>query len=228
MKGGRTGRPDRFTHNSEAASKEGVTIKKIGPTVVRQGNLLVSTDPGHPSHWPTFRVVGGESPGQRFKKLCRWRSDVDVASEYYKLLCGISVSISREKSWISDCGCFEFAKLYPEVGILFYLCSDDCGASEFYSCRSRVCSDQDKFLLAWLVGSAVSVIYRVAGFHRSSRRWLHHLLVMLSPSGVYPLPLVLWLGYPDRIVDCYTLGVVRCFLLSKLKPNRMKGEIHLF
>jgi hypothetical protein len=31
----------------------------------------------------------------------------------------------------------------------------------------------------------------------------------ISPSGVYLLPLVLWLGYPDRIVDCVYFSSLR-------------------
>lgn len=64
--------------------------------------------------------------------------------------------------------------------------------------------------------------YRVYGaaHHPKSQRWRRHLLVMLSPnSGVFPLPLVFWLGYPDSTVYCYTLGVVRAYLLSKLKAK---------
>ncbi|KAJ8612355.1 hypothetical protein MRB53_036557 [Persea americana] len=41
--------------------------------------------------------------------------------------------------------------------------------------------------------------YRVCGApHRpKSRRWLRHFLCMHAPSGVFPLPVALWLAFPD-------------------------------
>ena len=40
---------------------------------------------------------------------------------------------------------------------------------------------------------------------------------MLSPSGVFPLPLKLWLAFPDFGV--LTPGVARAFILDRVKPG---------
>lgn len=41
--------------------------------------------------------------------------------------------------------------------------------------------------------------YRICGapYRPKSKRWKRHYLCMLSPSGVFPLPLKLWLAFPD-------------------------------
>lgn len=42
---------------------------------------------------------------------------------------------------------------------------------------------------------------------RTSKFWYRHCLVMCSPIGITPLPLVFWLNQPDgNRADCYQLG----------------------
>lgn len=40
---------------------------------------------------------------------------------------------------------------------------------------------------------------------------------MFSPSGIHPLPFLLWLGWPDKgILNCYEIGVARQFILERV------------
>lgn len=56
--------------------------------------------------------------------------------------------------------------------------------------------------------------YRICGapYRPKSKRWKRHYLCMLSPSGVFPLPLKLWLAFPD--LGVLTPGVARAFILG--------------
>lgn len=36
-----------------------------------------------------------------------------------------------------------------------------------------------------------------------ARRWRRHYLVMHAPRSVWPLPILLWLGFPEGILNCY-------------------------
>lgn len=56
--------------------------------------------------------------------------------------------------------------------------------------------------------------FRICGtpFCPKSKR---HYLCMLSPSGVFPLPLKLWLAFPD--LGVLTPGVARAFILYRAK-----------
>ena len=57
--------------------------------------------------------------------------------------------------------------------------------------------------------------------HRpKSRRWLRHFLCMHAPSGVFPLPVALWLAFPDLgILTPEQLGAARAFILDRVKPG---------
>lgn len=59
--------------------------------------------------------------------------------------------------------------------------------------------------------------FRICGtpFCPKSKRWKRHYLCMLSPSGVFPLPLKLWLAFPD--LGVLTPGVARAFILYRAK-----------
>ena len=64
--------------------------------------------------------------------------------------------------------------------------------------------------------------YRVCGApHRpKSRRWLRNFLCMRAPSGVFPLPVALWLTFPDLgILTSEQLGAARAFILDRVKPG---------
>ena len=63
--------------------------------------------------------------------------------------------------------------------------------------------------------------YRICGapYRPKSKRWKRHYLCMLSFSllnaGVFPLPLKLWLAFPD--LGVLTPGVARAFILDRAK-----------
>ena len=61
--------------------------------------------------------------------------------------------------------------------------------------------------------------YRICGapYRPKSKRWKRNYLCMLSPSGVFPLPLKLWLAFPD--LGVLTPGVARAFILDRVKPG---------
>lgn len=62
-------------------------------------------------------------------------------------------------------------------------------------------------------------------FERLSRRWKRHWLSLYGPSGLVPLPLEVWLAYPDKgILNCYERGRVRQFLLEAVKPKDIDEE----
>ncbi|GMN74331.1 hypothetical protein TIFTF001_052356, partial [Ficus carica] len=54
-------------------------------------------------------------------------------------------------------------------------------------------------MLRSLVDAIMGASYRICGapYRPKSKRWKRHYLCMLSPSGVFPLPLKLWLAFPD-------------------------------
>lgn len=67
---------------------------------------------------------------------------------------------------------------------------------------------------------SLSLTYRLKGASTRcalSPRWKPHVLCMLSPSGVFPLPWKLWLAFPDKGV--LTPGVARAFILDRVKPG---------
>lgn len=58
-----------------------------------------------------------------------------------------------------------------------------------------------------------------------SRRWKRHWLTLYAPSGIQPLPISLWLAFPDKgIINCYEFGAVRWFILGKVKPREIDEE----
>lgn len=55
---------------------------------------------------------------------------------------------------------------------------------------------------------------------RLSKRWLRHWLSLHGPSGIRPLPLRVWLAFPERgCLSCYEIGYVRCILLNHVRPK---------
>lgn len=61
--------------------------------------------------------------------------------------------------------------------------------------------------------------FRICGapYRPQSKRWKRHYLCMLSPSGVFPLPLKLWLGLAFPDLGVLTPGVARAFILYRAK-----------
>lgn len=53
-----------------------------------------------------------------------------------------------------------------------------------------------------------------------NRHWFRHIIVAFSPSGILPLPLPFWLGFPEGILrTCYHMGMVRQFLYANCAPK---------
>lgn len=64
----------------------------------------------------------------------------------------------------------------------------------------------------------MSVVLPIA--KKKSRRWLRNFLCMRAPSGVFPLPVALWLTFPDLgILTSEQLGAARAFILDRVKPG---------
>lgn len=54
----------------------------------------------------------------------------------------------------------------------------------------------------------------------NNRHWFRHILVALSPGGIRPMPLSVWLGFPEGfLVSCYQIGMVRWMLVESCKPD---------
>ena len=60
-------------------------------------------------------------------------------------------------------------------------------------------------------------------FHRVTRRWKRHWLLMYSPSGIHPLPLELWLSFTNRgYLNCYERGFARAFIIERVAPKDLE------
>lgn len=55
---------------------------------------------------------------------------------------------------------------------------------------------------------------------RFNRHWFRHVIVSFSPCGIKPMPLQIWLGFPDfGLVNCSHMGMVRFFLIEACSPD---------
>lgn len=160
-------------------------------------------------------------------------ADKAVAEVYMKIMTEMGGVISLEKSLISHNGCCEFAKKFiinfhknewedasPLSSACLMLSYTNLGNS---SLMTLGCSFNASFRLK---GAGYRVLARVdrskpsAVFGRLSRRWKRHWLSLHLPSGVRPLPLTLWLAFPEKGgLTCYQLGMVRWFLINAARPK---------
>ncbi|KAL0391322.1 UNVERIFIED_CONTAM: putative mitochondrial protein [Sesamum latifolium] len=134
-------------------------------------------------------------------------ADKRVAEAYMRIMDEMGGVISIQKSLISHNGCS-----YSSLAVSTF---STIGCKFHASFRLRVLRTLSRVDLK--EGSKV--------FERLSRRWKRHWLSLYGPSGLVPLPLEVWLAYPDKgILNCYERGRVRQFLLEAVKPKDIDEE----
>ena len=153
-------------------------------------------------------------------------ADEKVALAYRDIMSEAQAVISLEKTLVSHRGACEFAKrflvhcgsvdLSPVSTACIRLCSSNSSPGIF----KQLCSGGQMSLRTSvrLRGGGFRV-YNKANFKTFSRRWRRHWLAMHCPSGIFPMPLVLWLGCPFGVLDCYQYWAVRDFILRRIKPK---------
>lgn len=207
---------------------------------------------GFYSSWPVFTLTHHVLvwlaayevyPGKRFHDYAILGDDLviadkEVALAYRNTMDRAMGVISIEKSLISSNGVCEFAKRF----IVNNHRSDRADLSPtslacLRACSGFVASFVFKTLGVYFYnsfrirGGGYRVFSRLRGpadvkaFSRLSRRWKRHWLTLYAPSGIQPLPLPLWLAFPDLgILDCYVYGSVRWFILERVKPREIDEE----
>ena len=196
---------------------------------------------GFYSSWPVFTLTHHVLvwlsayevyPRKRFKDYAILGHDLVIADKavalaYKNTMDKAMAVISVEKSLTSPNGVCEFAKRF----IVNNHTRDRADLSPVSLSCLRSCSG----FVASFVFKTVGVDYRnsfrlrgggyrvfsklreptdIKVFSRLSRRWKRHWLTLYAPSGIQPLPLKLWLSFPDKgILNCYEEGLVRWFIL---------------
>lgn len=205
---------------------------------------------GYYSSWPAFTLthhmfvwMAAEAvyPGRRFTQYSILGDDIviadlRVAMEYKLILERAMGIISLEKSLISFSGACEFAKRFiinnhldsrMDVSPLSIpLIKSCCGFSAPFVFKTLGCSIRNSFRLkggGYYVYSrvredATKVVFK-------SKRWIRHWLSMHSPSGIKPLPVVLWLAFPERgVLSPTEYGLMRFFVLERVRPRDIDEE----
>ena len=132
------------------------------------------------------------------------------------------VTISAEKSLISHRGACEFAKRFMVEG----LTKDLSPISLRVLWALPYCISAVSFAN---LGVNLQVAYRLRGAsYRSyshlgpprSRRWRRFWLLMHSAAGISPLPVLIWLAFPEYGgMDCYQIGMVRQCIIERVQPK---------
>nr|DAB41751.1 TPA_inf: RNA-dependent RNA polymerase [Erigeron breviscapus mitovirus 1]DAB41752.1 TPA_inf: RNA-dependent RNA polymerase [Erigeron breviscapus mitovirus 1] len=207
---------------------------------------------GFYSSWPSFALTHHMLvwlaawrvyPSRIFKDYALLGDDIVIADKkvaevYMKVMEEAGGIINLEKSLISHNGCCEFAKKF----FIDYHRSDWVDASPISSAclilshtslagslfQSLGCGFTASFRLK---GAGYRVLARVDRskpekvFGRLSRRWKRHWLSLHTTSSIRPLPLLVWLSFPDLPgLTCYQVGMVRWFLLKAAKPRDLDEE----
>nr|UJQ92534.1 MAG: putative RNA-dependent RNA polymerase [Mitoviridae sp.] len=192
---------------------------------------------GFYSSWPVFTLTHHlivwlaayrVYPGKKFLDYAILGDDIviadrKVALEYRKIMGEAQAVISLEKTLVSSSGACEFAKrflvragsvdLSPVSVACIRLASGFTPPGLFLQLGVR-----DLRTTIRLKGGGYRV-YNSTSFKKLSRRWRRHLLSMYSPSGIFPLPLELWLAWPFGVLTCYQLGAVREYILKRIQPK---------
>lgn len=181
-------------------------------------------------------------PGRRFKDYAILGDDIviadpKVAERYREIMEEVGGIISVDKSLISHNGACEFAKRFivdnhrdrtdcsPVSVACLLLAFSSVSISAIVSLG---CPFMSSFRLR---GGGYRVLSKVRRrepakvFSRLSLRWKRHWLSLFTPSGLSPLPLDLWLAFPEKaVLSCYEVGKVREFLLEVVKPRDLDEE----
>lgn len=201
---------------------------------------------GYYSSWPVFALTHHVLvwlaayrvyPGKRFYDYALLGDDIviadkEVALAYKDIMNDAMAVISYDKSLVSHSGACEFAKRFYAN----YHQRDWVDLSPVSLACIRLCSGfVSSFVFKQLGVSAINSFrlkgagYRVFSkvrmdsqpiFDCLSRRWKRHWLTLYAGSGIYPLPLKLWLAFPDLgCLNCYQVGMVRARLLELVRPK---------
>lgn len=201
---------------------------------------------GFYSSWPSFALthhmvvwLAAEQvyPNRRFEDYALLGddiviADVAVATEYRRIMEEMGGVINLDKSLISHNGCCEFAKrfimdndgLRKDVSPISLACVllaySNLAVSTF---RTLGCGFTASFRLR---GAGYRVLSRIDSsapqkvFSRLSKRWKRHWLSLYTPTGLIPLPLELWLSFPEKGgLTCYERGMVRFSHLNCNSPR---------
>lgn len=192
----------------------GLTPFKVGPPLVKreQDSVFSVGQPlGFYSSWPLFALshhvilwIAADRvyPGKKFRAYAILGDDVviadrRVAEQYRSILQLLGVTISEQKSLISNSGAFEFAKR-------FYVRSGRIDLSPFsmralLMCRSTpgLAAVFDKYnlnlkTLLRLAGAGYRVLATMPSF--TSNKWRRIWVYCNRPRSTSQLPLDLWLG----------------------------------
>ncbi|KAK4412078.1 putative mitochondrial protein [Sesamum alatum] len=178
---------------------------------------------GYLSSWPSFTLTHHMVvwlaayevyPGKKFWDYAILGDDIviadrKVAEAYMRIMDEMGGIISLPKSLISHTGCS-----YSSLAV--------------HTLKTLGCKFSASFRLK---GAGYRTLSRLGSkqgllvFERLSRRWKRHWLSLYGPSGLVPLPLEVWLAYPEKgIINCYERGRVRQFLLEAVKPRDIDEE----
>lgn len=207
---------------------------------------------GFYSSWPAFTLTHHMLvwlaawrvyPCRIFKDYALLGDDIVIADEkvakaYQDIMSEAGGVISLEKSLISHNGCCEFAKRFiykshvdggvdvsPVSTANLILAYSSLAASTF---ESLGCSFTASFRLRGAGYRTLAKVDRSKPekvFLRLSRRWRRHWLSLYSSSGLVPLPLDLWLAFPEKgCLTCYEVGVIRWYLIRSVAPKPIDEE----
>lgn len=127
-------------------------------------------------------------------------ADEKVTATYHNIEFQCTITISKEKSLTRDLSPVSAKMLRSLVDAIMW-------KRPFFSKIRDVTGTMFLSLTSRLRGAEIVSVVRP-----KSKRWKRSYLCMLSPSGVFPLPLKLWLAFPD--LGVLTPGVARAFILA--------------
>ncbi|CAK9170024.1 unnamed protein product [Ilex paraguariensis] len=146
-------------------------------------------------------------------------ADPVVAKSYLEVMEECKVTISKEKSLISNVSALEFAKRFMVYKVtldfspvsLRVLRTLSSGVSAFLFSELRV-----NLLCSYRLRGGSYKVYSRQGLP-TSKRWKRHYLLMFSPTGILPLPLKFWLAFPDLgVLTAEQYGMVRAFIMERV------------
>lgn len=198
---------------------------------------------GYYSSWPLFilthhmvvwLVANRVYPGKGFWDYAILGDDTviadsAVAQSYLEIMAECEVTISAEKSLISHRGACEFAKRFMVEGLTKDL--SPISLRVLWALPYSISAVSFANL-----GVNLQVAYRLRGAsYRSyshlgpprSRRWRRFWLLMHSAAGISPLPVLIWLAFPEYGgMDCYQIGMVRQFIIERVQPKDFNEVEH--
>lgn len=206
---------------------------------------------GFYSSWPLFTLTHhmivwlaawDVQPTKKFHDYAILGDDIvianrKVAERYKEIMTKIGGVINFDKSLISHNGCCEFAKRFivsnhldrkdaSPLSSACVLLAHSALASSVFSVLN--CSFKDSFRLRGAGYRVLSKVDRTEPclvFRRLSQRWKRHWLSIHTESGICPLPLSLWLAFPEKgLLNCYEIGYLRFYFLECSKPREFKNE----